>query len=161
MAGQPERQEKCVSMTFSAAVVYIINYNLISLYVQTVIIIYERDVSDKNPMYNNIILYMLSLTMSIKRKCGVIQSDGGDGHLNYLHSVNSTYLLKTSPAAAAHHSIIYYINISARARILYTQSYPPSSPVHRFRCLSVPPHPKVNTFCTYSMLLKYYYMLYQ
>jgi len=86
--------------------VYIINYNLISLYVQTVIIIYERDVSDKNPMFNNIILYMLSLTMSIKRKCGVIQSNGGGGHLNYLHSVNSTYLLKTSPAAAAHHNNI-------------------------------------------------------
>jgi len=96
-------------MTFSAAaVVYIINYNLISLYVQTVIIIYERDVSDKNPMFNNIILYMLSLTMSIKRKCGVIQSNGGGGHLNYLQSVNSTYLLKTSPAAAAHHNIIIY-----------------------------------------------------
>lgn len=70
------------------------------------IIIYERDVSDKNLMFNNIILYMLSLTMSIKRKCGVIQSNGGGGHLNYVHSVNSTYLLKTSLAAASPHNII-------------------------------------------------------
>lgn len=68
---------------------------------------------------------MLSLTMSIKRKCGVIQSNSGGGHLNYLHSVNSTYLLKTSPAATAHHNIIYYIKISARPLIIYIymQSY--------------------------------------
>lgn len=50
--------------------------------------------------------YVLSLTMSTKRKCGVIQSDAtAVGTVNYPHSVNSTYLLKTSPAAAGRRAL--------------------------------------------------------